>query len=412
MPTAYFLGAGSSKADHFPLTRELLCALAAWLQPGRKTVAQGKELFAFLHSAFGVSLEELSAAAGQWKLHCQTVQGRKPAQISPPPARLPHLTDILSILDILLADEGGFGLETDTSRALKGLSLRKAREQVATAIAVGFNQLHQHLRERQDSALLIDQFITPGVIGSGDVLITTNWDILLDRARDHAFGSTPADYGTDATLVGTAPHSEEKKVRRPKLFKLHGSLNWLHCPRCSDLRIDVATVTAHDGYNPSSKNKRSRCGTCNMPCEAVLVTPTFIKAYRNRHLLNIWAGAQQALAESGQWVFIGYSLPDDDIHIKGLLLKAKRMRIDVDGRDPEVQVVTHNPDTSLRERYQRLFGNAVKFEPSKGGFAAYVQQRTEDAARQAAARSRRQGLKEREAARRAAKRKRAKRRQP
>jgi hypothetical protein len=44
MPAAYFFGAGASRADHFPITRELLCALAAWLGPGRRTVRQGTEL--------------------------------------------------------------------------------------------------------------------------------------------------------------------------------------------------------------------------------------------------------------------------------------------------------------------------------------------------------------------------------
>jgi hypothetical protein len=176
MPAAYFFGAGASKADHFPITRELLCALAAWLGPGRRSVRQGAELYAFLHSAFGVTFDELRMAADQWALHCRAVTGQA-LKIPAPPARLPHLTDILSILDILLADEGGFGLEADTSRALKGLSLRKAREQTATAIALGFNELHRRLRERRTAPLLVDRFLTRGVIGPGDVLVTTNWDI-------------------------------------------------------------------------------------------------------------------------------------------------------------------------------------------------------------------------------------------
>jgi hypothetical protein len=408
MRTAYFFGAGASKADRFPVTRELLCPLAAWLMPhGRGVVAQGKELYALLNSAFGVTTDELRIAAQQWDRHCSFVAGEKVRAIPRPPDRLPNLTDILSILDTLLSDEGGFGLETDTSRVLKGRSLQKAREQVATAIAQGFNELDRVTRDRKSSPLLIDRFISPGVIRRGDVLVTTNWDILLDKARDRAFGSTPGDYGTQAHLEGTALRREDKKRRRPKLFKLHGSLNWLYCPRCSCLRIDVATVTAHDGYKPSTKNKRSRCQTCHMPCEALLVTPTFLKSYRNRHLLNIWAQAQQAMAVCARWVFIGYSLPDDDIHIKALLLKAKRMRFDVAGRDPEIQVVTHLPDDGLRDRYARLFGDRVIFKPREGGFEAYVRARVHAAEREASKRKRREMQKARETARRVARRKRS-----
>jgi hypothetical protein len=144
-----------------------------------------------------------------------------------------------------------------------------------------------------------------------------------------------------------------------------------------------------------------------MPCEAVLVTPTFVKAYRNRHLLNIWAGAQEALALANRWVFIGYSLPDDDIHIKGLLLRAKRMRIDKGAGAPEIQVVTHKPDEDLRMRFHRLFGAAISFDPPTGGFTAYVTRAVREAERDAARRQRNKEREERERVRRAKKRQRA-----
>jgi hypothetical protein len=406
MPTTYFLGAGASKADHFPITRELLCAVAAWLTPGRRKVAQGTELFFFLHSAFGVSLEELRTAAAQWREHCAAVTRAEQLAIAKPPERLPELTDVLSTLDILLADEGGFGLGTNASRALRGKSIRQARDQAATAIAQGFNELHSRLPNRRGSPLLVDRFVTKGIIGNDDTLITTNWDILLDTARDRSFGSTPADYGTDAELNTPPGRSEDRMPKRPSLLKLHGSLNWLYCPRCSHLRIDIAKVTAPDGYNPNSKNQRSKCSNCGMPCAPLLVTPTFLKSYHNRHLLNIWAGALEALADSGRWVFIGYSLPSDDIHIKALLLKAKRMRIDKVHKPPEVRVVTHKRDDDLELRYRRLFGDCPTFEISTKGFGAYVDERARQREKVIAKSNQRKAQKERAAE--ARKRKRAK----
>jgi hypothetical protein len=245
MPAAYFVSAGSSKADHFPITRELLCALAAWLRPSRHRLKQGAELFAFLHSAFGVSRDELRIAAAQWKLHCQVASGASRKSIPAPPARLPNLTDILSILHILLADEGGFGMRADSGHALKSATLRKARDQAATAIALGLRELHRQLPRYPDSPLLVDRFMdrSCGMVGPGDVLVTTNGDILLDQARDRAFGSTSGDYGTEAKLSGTVPDAEDRKACRPKLFKLHGSLNWLYCPR-SGTSVRAMTVGA------------------------------------------------------------------------------------------------------------------------------------------------------------------------
>ena len=70
--------------------------------------------------------------------------------------------------------------------------------------------------------------------------------------------------------------------------------------------------------------------------------------------------------------------------------------------------MTDNPDQLLRERYQRLFGSEVKFDPAKGGFAIYVEQRVKTAIRKATERERRAKLEAREAERRAAKRRRSK----
>jgi hypothetical protein len=71
-------------------------------------------------------------------------------------------------------------------------------------------------------------------------------------------------------------------------------------------------------------------------------------------------------------------------------------------------VVTHNPDQLLHERFQRLFGSEVNFQPAKCGFATYLKQRVKTAARKTAERERRARLEAGEAARRAAKRRRSK----
>jgi hypothetical protein len=385
MPRAFFLGAGASKADDFPLTRELLCALGHYLSTSRRAVKRGRELADFLVGAFGVHFEDLRQAAKLWKQHLAAAKGRpsgngppggtRSAGVAKPPEQLPHLTDILSALDILLMEEGGLGIGPHSSRALKGEMLRKAREQVATAIAEGFNELHRVWKLRRErKPMIVDDFAR--AIGTGDVLVTTNWDILLDEARDHRFGTTGKDYGTDIAAIEARKPGDDRKQHRPLLLKLHGSLNWLYCPRCSSLRIDVRTVTAHDGYKPEGETTRRSLCDCGMRREAVLVTPTFLKSYRNRHLLNIWTTAQSALADCGEWVFIGYSLPDDDIHIKTLLLKAKRMRADKHRKPVKVTVVTDCPDSELGKRYRRLFGADPMIHHK--GFAEYVRQLEKD----------------------------------
>lgn len=372
--TAYFLGAGASKADRFPLTRELLGAVSARIFDAKgKRRNSGSELAEFLTTVFSVRLENLKSAARAWNSLVEAISGGKHCAARTP-HEIPNLTDILSSLDILLSEESTIGAGRSSGRALKGSFLATARAQIVRAIAEGFRSLH-------DSTSNLDQ-LTVGrfvrALGTDDVIITTNWDILVDTARCMRFGATESDYGTDADLAGGEAsrlkcwedpalarlrneglESEIERPRkfpkRPKLLKLHGSLNWLHCPRCQRLRIDVKRVIAHCARSEGAAAGVEPCDCGVAFFESVLVTPTFVKSYRNRHLMNIWSTAQRELAGVSRWVFVGYSLPDDDIHIKTLLLKAKQMRADR-GAELKIVVVDHRRDAQLEERYGRLLG--------------------------------------------------------
>jgi hypothetical protein len=170
------------------------------------------------------------------------------------------------------------------------------------------------------------------LVRPGDSLITTNWDLLLDAARDTRFGSEPQDYGTTRNVVlegGTAPQGDE----RPKLLKLHGSLSWRYCQRCQRLVIDPLHHVA---------GERQEGATCLCKCRfsELIVTPGFVREYRNVHLLTIWREALLTLASAAQWVFVGYSLPADDVGVRTLLLKARCVRHDVGGEAPLVTIVT------------------------------------------------------------------------
>ncbi len=372
--TAYFLGAGASKADHFPLVRDLLGAISAGIFDARGARRSGaSELAEFLTTVFSVPTSQLKKAAREWRsLVAAIAAGR--GYSAQTPNTIPNLTDILSSLDILLSEESTIGAARSSGRALKGAFLGRAREQIVRALAEGFRDLHGSTSSLEE--LTAARFVR--ALGTDDVIVTTNWDILVDSARCMRFGATETDYGTDAEIIGDKASSRthwqdpalakvreagllreaerpKKSPKRPKLLKLHGSLNWLHCPRCQRLRIDVKNVIAHRARAEGSASRGAPCECGVAFFESVLVTPTFVKSYRNRHLMNIWSTAQRELAEVGRWVFVGYSLPDDDIHIKTLLLKAKQMRADRSA-DLEIVVVDHRRDQKTEERYLRLFG--------------------------------------------------------
>ena len=156
------------------------------------------------------------------------------------------------------------------------------------------------------------------------------------------------------------------------LFKIHGSLNWLWCPRCEELDITIyekgALRTQHRNYLCASRN-------CTSPYEVLIVTPTMFKVYDNRIIKEVWERAEKSISTSEYLVFIGYSLPEADIHIRCMLTKAianatPRPRILVIDYDQGNNSEHSREVDDTEKRYKRLMGDDVKFK--RCGFQEFV----------------------------------------
>jgi hypothetical protein len=351
---AFFLGAGAARADGFPLMRDLILGIAERLSAKR---AYGR-LASFLCTAFNVEPSDLREAAAAWRALVEEERGPERDLL----LKLPDLTDVLSTLDVLLDEEGSFGRYQNRRAHLDARELRRVRDQLGMALAEMFERIDRGRAART----LTDRFVA--TLRSDDVVLTTNWDLLLDRALDRRWGTTPADYGTSVILRGGAGRHRP----RPPLLKLQGSLGWLHCRRC------------HRMYAHPRRIVEAHC-QCSFALDKLIITPTWLKGYANLHLQNVWAEALRRLADCAQWIFAGYSLPHDDIHVRTLLLKAQRMRAEHAGA-PQVVVVTSDESAILRARYARLFSRA-RYET--GGFERWVNEQAGRSATSARRRGRR-----------------------
>ena len=185
------------------------------------------------------------------------------------------------------------------------------------------------------SKYLIDKRMTSSLSEDNLSIITLNWDDLLDRSLyreckklevdgkpvvlpDYCMYDYPA-VPNDSFIPST--HIKAKGIYNIKLLKLHGSLNWLRCPRCKRLFIDDKEPIAIKHLN---------CPCCaeiveNSPSlKGLIITPTFMKALNEMHLENIWHNAFIELSEASEVVFIGYSFPVADFEMRCLLKKAIR----------------------------------------------------------------------------------------
>lgn len=148
------------------------------------------------------------------------------------------------------------------------------------------------------------------------MVVTTNYDLLIERSLRHKpmkrkFG-TGCYYGglkRPQVLRGTAmPFSVTKPQELVELrgsipiYKLHGSLNWALSSGGLELYQDMRPAFRHGG-------------------DAAIVPPIPEKAVPE-WLVPIWEEAERKLSQTDCWIVCGYSLPDYDTAIRGMLKRA------------------------------------------------------------------------------------------
>jgi len=207
-------------------------------------------------------------------------------------------------------------------------------------------------------------------------IITTNWDVLLDN-KIHAklTDKVPktgepykgvVDYCCYISSLEEHDHQVKpglyaiaKNRFNVKILKLHGSFNWLQCPKCS--RLYVKFYSNFDGGYVINKKYCRHCDTNfnSVKIEAHqlyvnLITPTFLKNFNNIQNKLIWQNSGIELSEADRIVFIGYSLPMADFEFKQLLSRMLR-------KDVKIEVVLRQGDDH----------NSTDQEFLKPSFASY-----------------------------------------
>ncbi len=210
-----------------------------------------------------------------------------------------------------------------------------------------------------------------------NVLATMNYDISLDRCllnmRDDDCGNIDLDYGVefaDYRLRGSFERPDERSVL---LLRLHGGLNWKRCLACQAL---FTTVSSNANVLP-----REKCRMCGSErLDHVIVPPSFTRQYNDPVLQIIWGRLLEELRSADRWIFIGYSLPNADVHLRTLLGHAFNMRLAA-GEDISVYWVGFKKGSDdknwigLGERFYHLFGGkAFAWENAEEGFSGFVRE--------------------------------------
>lgn len=215
-----------------------------------------------------------------------------------------------------------------------------------------------------------------------DIVISTNYDIVADNCFLRKFANK-MNYGitfrAGIDAVNRRPNSDVAAMSTvgifsfdegPSLLKLHGSFNWLFCPRCDELDVTPAQKGA--------LQHGTRCfrrGECTALYEPLIVPPTFFKSYQNRIVRETWQHAENAITNAEEVIFIGYSMPLDDYEIKSMLLRgiAKKQikpRITVIDKIPQNERENQEKQ-DCETNYRRVFGT-VNYRAC--GFDSYMRE--------------------------------------
>ncbi len=166
---------------------------------------------------------------------------------------------------------------------------------------------------------LVQKLVLTGLIDRV-AFISTNYDLLIDSALREKEEYFPLNYGHPFSLKEDGELACTLQGHR-KLLKLHGSLNWMHCSHC-----DETLLFGRKGFLGMEIGAQEECWMCGGALDMVIVPPSYFKEFGNAVLRNVWRDAAEILKSANQWLFVGYSFPDADIHIKSLLKDAQVAR--------------------------------------------------------------------------------------
>lgn len=343
------LGAGATKACGGPLTGEIL-----------------PNAFASSHRNKLPTLEQF--LIGQFGL----------PRIKRSPDDYPQLPLLLSLLDTAIDREHGFGgtWSVEQLRAVR----KEAEYAVFRSIA---DALRHHRHNGPDCHARLFEWIHR-TTGAPPVVISLNYDLLADQALIEMEGGGFPDY---ACQIDTEGYQDAH--RWGTLLKIHGSMNWIYCGACDRLEIGIdkhgetykialsiarpLSTASHD-LNQYYQDRTARCPRCHGLFRPVMITPTHLKDYRNPHIAALWYRAERELHQCTRVIFVGYSLPWDDVDVIYML---KRGLMRKHGEAPAITVVEHAKRQVPIEaheagrRYRAVFGRAIDWQPA--GFQKWVQ---------------------------------------
>ncbi|MHA1228793.1 MAG: hypothetical protein ACTSPV_18875 [Candidatus Hodarchaeales archaeon] len=278
----YLLGAGASKASEFRLP-----VMKGFFQQEDLTRKKFPELRKFIQNNFPMI-----------------------------PIEKVNLEDVITYLDLSLDRFGGLAKEADGD-------LNTARKQLSLYIRT---KLDYQFWSKNSSSQMFEKVFSS--LKERDAIITLNYDIIIENTLNaiqrkkekdkdpflwHPFYENMANLVLESMIHDIAV--ETKCLDSGSYLKLHGSIDWYHCPRpnCRNhLRVKLASK--------SERDSKLLCNCCGCSLQPIIVPPTMNKIFENYPILGVmWSLAHHYLSSSTHVVIISVSFAPSDYHLRWLI---------------------------------------------------------------------------------------------
>ena len=338
MKTLIFLGAGASASDGVPVQSAILREYFKTSETSDLHSTIKKELRNYFKKIFNIDVESSKLEEIEFPTFEEAI----------------GMLDLAEIRNEAFKDFNMIGVESNSGQ------IQRLRIFLIHAMATVIKEKAEHATWHRS---LIKVLKSEDLIANVS-FITTNYDILIDNSLAEVMGSqfkpgTAIDYGVEFTNHEYWGLPDDEAIN---LYKLHGSLNWLHCSVCNDLNITPFQKGAAQIADDPEGSKCRRCNTVQSP---IIVPPTFYKNISNIYLATIWKKVEDLLRDIDHIIFCGYSFPEADTHIKYLLKRAETNR-ENPGFDVTVlnwhRGKTEEEEKIEKQRYERFFLRPVKFK--------------------------------------------------
>jgi hypothetical protein len=343
MSVALFLGAGASKAFGYPLTSEILPLI-------RRGLAAS--------TLFGSTPSD-----EQQRIRLHTLlKSVLPGMDNVSDANLPIITDILSLIDYSILSASVASVREPRHELLH---LRKLLERaIVEILECPYDRYSVPARLRRFADWIHRRNEVPDSVA----VISTNYDISLEtelfRCSLASGTLDELDFGFEWRDPGDGSLHPRPTHPHCRSYKIHGSVNWLRCPLCDHVYVNLHGSVIHQAF----KELRDDFNTCECdyhPLEPVIVAPSTIRDVRDSNLLEIWRHTLEVLRRADEWVVIGYSFPPEDVAIRSMFLRAFSARKCA----PKITVVQHGSNPATEARYQVFFPES---EYQTGGMESFV----------------------------------------